>query len=108
MVLTFSSDWGRYFISFEPDVYLSKLKIPVLAINGSYDMNVPSKVNLEGMNKSLKKAGNKHFETVEFEGLNHLFQTAKTGLPAEYGEIEETIAPQVLEKITDWIKNLKQ
>jgi pimeloyl-ACP methyl ester carboxylesterase len=55
MVLTFSSDWGRYFISFEPDVYLSKLKIPVLAINGSYDMNVPSKVNLEGMNKSLKK-----------------------------------------------------
>jgi hypothetical protein len=39
----------------------------------------------------------------EMPGLNHLFQTAKTGAPSEYGEIEETMAPGVLAVIGDWI-----
>jgi hypothetical protein len=32
-----------------------------------------------------------------------LFQTSQTGLLNEYGKIEETISPQVLETIADWI-----
>jgi hypothetical protein len=36
-------------------------------------------------------------------GLNHLFQTAKTGMPAEYGAIEETFAPAALDRISRWI-----
>jgi len=36
-------------------------------------------------------------------GLNHLFQTAKTGNPNEYGDIEETMSPVALEKIAGWI-----
>jgi len=35
-----------------------------------------------------------------------LFQTAKTGAPAEYAEIEETISPVALDKMASWI--LKQ
>jgi hypothetical protein len=35
--------------------------------------------------------------------LNHLFQTATTGAPAEYGKIEETVSPTVLELIASWI-----
>ena len=57
--------------------------------------------------KALEKAGNKNFETVEFEGLNHLFQTAKTGNPSEYGQITETFSPTVLDKISSWILSLK-
>ncbi len=102
----FSSSWGRYFLKFNPDNYISKIKVPLLALNGSLDLNVPSKENLEGIRTSLEKGGNKNYEVVEFEGLNHLFQTAKTGSPTEYGTIEETISPKVLEKIGTWVKSL--
>lgn len=102
-----SSEWFRYFIKFNPDDYLATIKIPVLALNGSLDLQVSAKENLAGIKSSLTKAGNKKFEIVEFDGLNHLFQTAKTGNPAEYGQIEETFSPKVLDKISSWILQLK-
>ncbi|MDP2454406.1 MULTISPECIES: S9 family peptidase [unclassified Kaistella] len=102
-----SSAWFQYFIKFNPDDYLSKVKIPVLAVDGSLDMQVSAKENLAGIKKSLTKAGNNKFETIEFEGLNHLFQTAKTGNPSEYGQIEETFSPKVLDKISSWILALQ-
>lgn len=95
--------WFRYFLAFDPGVYLSKVKVPVLALNGNLDTQVTSKENLEGIRKSLTRAGNKNFEIVPFENLNHLFQTAKTGSVSEYAHIEETIAPAVLEKIGAWV-----
>ena len=101
------SNWFRYFIKFTPDLYLSQIKIPVLALNGSLDFQVPAKENLVAIKKSLTKANNKNFETLEIEGKNHLFQTAKTGSFSEYGQIEETISPKVLDKMSAWILNLK-
>ncbi|MDI9308863.1 MAG: hypothetical protein QM535_01510 [Limnohabitans sp.] len=62
--------------------------------------------NLEGFKKELTKAGNKKFEIVNFEELNHLFQNCKTGAFSEYVEIEQTISPKVLEKMSDWILKL--
>ncbi len=102
-----SSPWFRYFIKFNPDTYLSKIKIPVLAVNGSLDFQVPSKENLEAIGQSLKKAGNPSFKTEELPGLNHLFQEAKTGAFSEYAEIEQTISPTVLNRMTGWILKLK-
>lgn len=103
-----ASPWFQYFIKYNPDDYLSRIKIPVLALNGSLDMQVPAKENLAGIQKSLTTAGNRNFEVIELHGLNHLFQTAKTGSTTEYGQIEETIAPQVLNKMSDWILKLKK
>jgi len=54
----------------------------------------------------LEEGGNKHFETDELPGLNHLFQTARTGAPSEYAVIEETISPVALEKMAGWILKL--
>ncbi len=102
-----SSPWFRYFIKFNPDQYLSKIKIPVLALNGSLDFQVSSKENLEAISKSLKKAGNPDFKTQELPGLNHLFQEAKTGAFTEYAEIEQTISPSALNTMTRWILKLK-
>ena len=103
-----SSPWFQYFIKFNPNDYLSKVKIPVLAVDGSLDLQVSAKENLAGIKNSLTKAGNKNFEIVEFEGLNHLFQTATTGNPSEYGQIEETFSPKVLDKISSWILQLQK
>jgi fermentation-respiration switch protein FrsA (DUF1100 family) len=99
-----SSAWMRYFIEYDPTNALSKVTCPVLAINGEKDLQVPPKLNLPAIRKALEAAGNKNFEVDELPGLNHLFQTAKTGSPNEYGQIEETISPLALEKITAWIQ----
>ena len=98
--------WFRYFITFDPAATLRQVKCPVLAINGEKDLQVRPSENLPAIRKALEAGGNPHFETVELPGLNHLFQTAKTGSPAEYGEIEETMSPVALEKMSSWI--LKQ
>lgn len=102
----FSSPWFRYFLTYDPATALRRVTCPVLAINGSLDKQVLPAQNLPVIRKTLEEAGNKHFEIDELPGLNHLFQTAKTGAPAEYAQIEETISPVALEKISSWI--LKQ
>jgi uncharacterized protein len=101
-----NSLWMRYFISYDPATALAQVTCPVLALNGSKDLQVSPSQNLPAIRKALEAGGNKHFEIVELPGLNHLFQTAKTGSPNEYEQIEETIAPVALDKIATWI--LKQ
>jgi fermentation-respiration switch protein FrsA (DUF1100 family) len=101
-----TSPWMRYFLTYDPATALGKLTCPVLAINGSLDLQVPPTQNLPAIKKALHDGGNKQFEIAELPGLNHLFQTAKTGSPSEYGEIEETMSPVALDKIASWI--LKQ
>lgn len=98
--------WFRYFICFNPQVYLSKLKCPVLALNGTLDIQVNAEQNLKGIEKALKKAKNKNFEIYKAKGMNHLFQKAKTGNVNEYQQIEETINQSVLDKISTWINEL--
>lgn len=98
-----TSPWFHYFLTYDPAIALRRLSCPVLAINGGKDTQVLPKQNLPPIRKALQEVGNQHFEVDELPGLNHLFQTAKTGAPAEYAEIEETISPIALEKIASWI-----
>lgn len=100
------SPWFRYFLSYDPATALRKVTCPVLAINGEKDTQVSPSQNLPAIRRALEAAGNKNFEVDELPGLNHLFQTAKTGAPYEYAQIEETMSPVALDKIATWI--LKQ
>ncbi|MCC9168733.1 alpha/beta hydrolase family protein [Pontibacter harenae] len=106
IVAQLSSPWVRYFLSYDPAPTLQKLKMPVLAINGSKDLQVPASQNLPATERALKGGRNKSYTIKELPGLNHLFQTAKTGSPTEYGQIEETIAPVALETISTWMKGI--
>jgi hypothetical protein len=101
-----SYNWFRYFISTDPAVFWEKVKCPVLALNGEKDMQVAADVNLPAIEKAVKSGGNNRVRTVKLPELNHLFQHCTTGLPAEYGEIEETISPEVLKIMSDWIHGL--
>ena len=100
------SPWFQYFLQYDPAVALRQVKCPVLAINGEKDTQVIPSQNLPAIREALEAGGNKQFETEILPGLNHLFQTAKTGSPNEYAEIEETISPIALERMSNWI--LKQ
>jgi len=95
--------WFRYFLTYDPSETLSKIKCPVLAINGEKDLQVPPKENLKVIEKALKKGKNKDYTIKEIKGLNHLFQTANTGSPSEFVQIEETFSPNALSIISAWI-----
>ena len=98
--------WFRYFLMADPFAFWKKVKCPVLALNGEIDLQVAADENLPAIEKVLKSGGNNSVKTMKLPELNHLFQHCKTGLPAEYGEIEETFSPEVLKIITDWILDL--
>lgn len=95
--------WFRYFLTYDPLPALRKVRCPVLAINGEKDLQVDPAQNLPPIETALKEAGNADFTVKVFPGLNHLFQHCQTGSPTEYGKIEETISPEVLELIAGWI-----
>ena len=80
-----------------------KVHVPVLALNGERDTQVPAHEDLEAIEQALKDGGNRDYKIVLLPKLNHLFQNSKTGSPSEYAEIEETIAPVALVTMGDWI-----
>jgi pimeloyl-ACP methyl ester carboxylesterase len=97
----FASDYLRDLLAYDPSLFVPKIKVPFLAINGSKDLQVAPKQNLDGFRKLL--AGNKDATFIELPGLNHLFQTVTTGGISEYGDIDETFAPVALDAVSDWI-----
>jgi len=97
------SPWMRYFLRYDSRIALRNVHVPVLALGGTLDVQVPASENLSGIDAALKAAGNTDYRVVELPNLNHLFQTATTGAPAEYATIEKTVAPAVLDLIASWI-----
>jgi len=95
--------WMQYFLKYDPRTSLRQVRVPVLALDGSLDLQVPPKADLAAIDSTLKRAGNRDYEVKELPGLNHLFQTAKTGSPNEYATIDETFSPAALQIIADWI-----
>ncbi|GHE38135.1 alpha/beta hydrolase [Sphingobacterium griseoflavum] len=91
----------RYFMRIDPVPFIEKIDVPVFAAFGTKDLQVPFAPNLESLTDHLPNRKD-HFLKA-YEGLNHLFQQAKTGSPQEYAEIEETFNEQVLHDLSDWI-----
>jgi uncharacterized protein len=95
--------WMEYFLNYNPSVYLKQVRCPVLAINGGKDLQVAPKENLSAIEQALRSGVCKDITIKEIENLNHLFQHSASGSPVEYGTIEETIAPEVLELMLKWL-----
>lgn len=110
-IMTFNNllnnEWGREFLSYKAEDYLSKLKVPLLTVNGEKDIQVPGQSNYDAFRQfkysSKAKKKNKY---VLAPGLNHLMQHCVTCTITEYGDIEETFSEDVLEAMVNWIKNL--
>ena len=95
------TDWFRYFLDYDPRDDLEALKIPLLAMYGALDLQVPPEQSVPVLEKINARHGKIEIQT--FPELNHLFQHATTGLPSEYATIEETLAPEVMRTMKDWI-----
>jgi len=95
------SKWLDFFVMYDPAETIGKIKCPVMALNGSLDMQVPAHANLNQL-KNLLPDNPNHF-IKEYSGKNHLFQECTKATSLQYGEIEETIALEVLEDIVKWV-----
>ncbi len=95
------SPWYRTVLTLDPRTYLGRVKVPVLALNGQLDRQVPANENIPATKQAL--AHDRDVTVREMPGLNHLFQHAETGALTEYALIEETISPEVLTLVGDWI-----
>ncbi|MXX71137.1 MAG: alpha/beta fold hydrolase [Gemmatimonadetes bacterium] len=102
-VTQFNTPWFRYFLTYEPATVIEQVTVPVLAINGEKDLQVPYEENLREIEAALHRGGNTNYEIHALPDLNHLFQHSETGAPSEYATIEETWSVDVMELIADWI-----
>lgn len=96
-----NTPWFRELVAYDPRVTLAEVNVPVLAVNGSKDLQVLPTPNLEGIRASLDH--NEDATVMEFPGLNHLFQHADKGTMDEYGMIDETVAPEVIDAVSAWL-----
>ena len=96
--------WLDWFTNYDPTDNIRQTRCPVFALNGNYDCQVISSLCLPAFQKLLPPSKKNLIK--EYQGLNHLFQHSTTGLPTEYGSIEETISPEVLSDIVAWMKQL--
>jgi uncharacterized protein len=94
--------WMRTFLRLDPIPYLEKVHVPVLALAGALDLQVP-KDNLPRIEAALRRAKNPDVTTRLLPGLNHLFQHTQTGAPEEYRTNEETFAPEAIQLVCDWV-----
>ncbi|WP_440959775.1 alpha/beta hydrolase family protein [Oceanicaulis sp. LC35] len=96
-----SRDWYRALVNYDPADWFSQIEQPVLALQGSLDLQIVAESNVRGLEMIL--ADHPDAQIVMLEGRNHMFQNAQTGLMTEYAQIEETMDPEAMQIIADWI-----
>jgi len=104
-VAEMNNPWINWFIDYDPSDDIRQTRCPVFALNGDRDCQVISTLCLPAFQRLLPTSKKNRIK--QYPGLNHLFQHSATGVPTEYGEIEETIAPEVLSDIAEWINSIK-
>ncbi|MBQ0130125.1 MAG: alpha/beta hydrolase, partial [bacterium] len=101
-----TSPWMFYFLKYDPTEAIANTNCPTLLLNGSLDLQVLASQNLPAYEKIASDYGKTNMTIREFPGLNHLFQHCTTGSPNEYVNIDETISPEVLQTILEFIKGI--
>ena len=93
----------KTFMTLEPAHYLHQVTIPVLALNGTLDLQVAHDQNLPAIEEALQKGGNTSYRMEALPDLNHMFQKAEKGTVEEYGMLEETFNIEAMELISIWL-----
>lgn len=99
-----NSPWIDWFLDYDPTPDIAATACPVMAINGDKDCQVLASLNLSAIKRALPQ--NPHTLIKAYPALNHLFQHCQTGLPTEYRNIEETLSPEVLKDMAEWINKI--
>lgn len=100
---TVNGPWFRFFMHHDPRPDLRRLDVPVLALFGEKDLQVPPAQSAGEVERALTASSSPDWSVRTLDGLNHLFQEAETGNPAEYARLEQTMSPEALSTVSDWI-----
>ncbi len=98
-----TNEWMKFFLTYDPAAALRAVRCPVLAINGTTDLQVWHEQNLDAIERIMTEAGG-DITIKRYEGLNHLFQPSETGNPSEYATIEITFDESVMDDMVQWIR----
>ena len=97
------SPWFKFFLDYDPAPTLAKVQVPVLALFGGKDLQVPAEPNRRAMEEVFAKSGLKDYRLVVMPGANHLYQEANTGSVSEYAKLKKEFLPGFLDLLTTWI-----
>ncbi len=97
------SPWYKSFYEYDPAPAAQALTIPVLALYGELDTQVPAAMNAAALSEALAESDSPDFTIMTLPGANHLFQEAVTGSPSEYAELKQEFVSGFLESIREWI-----
>lgn len=101
--MAFNQPWFKFFIGYDPTEDWKSVQCPVLALNGTKDIQVSSTMNLPAIEKNLSEGKNEDVTIMPLEGLNHLFQKCTICDVKEYTTIDHTFEQEVLEIIQKFI-----
>lgn len=96
--------WFASFLAFDPAKVMSRVKQPILVLQGELDRQVPAHHGgrLVELARARKKAP--AVELRQLAGVNHLLVRATTGEVSEYPMLQErTIVPEAGEAIANWL-----
>lgn len=93
----------RFVLAFDPSNTYARLDIPALVLFGKRDPITPYRVHAAAIERAIGQSDQTDTTIESLPYMNHLFQRAKTGSPAEFGQIEEAMSPEALETISEWI-----
>lgn len=92
--------WLREFLDWDPRADLIRARVPVLAITGEHDLQVPPD-DLAVMARLLGEGG----ETYLAPGVSHVLRRVdgRPSLSAYRREAREPLAPDVVERVVRWV-----
>ncbi len=102
-IRTMTTPWFRGLLDYDPTEAFQELDVPVLALIGELDLQVPPSQNIPALEEAFTNGKATDYTVRVLPQLNHLLQTATTGAIGEYAQIEETMSPVALKIISDWI-----
>lgn len=102
---TWQSSWFESFFGYDPQPALVALDVPVIALYGELDTQVPAGPNSIAMSEAIARSNIPGYTIATIFSANHLFQEAVTGSINEYARLEREFAPEFLTILTEWLSD---
>jgi hypothetical protein len=90
-------------LAWDPARIVPLVDCPTLLVYGARDMQVPSLENIAAARALLQRFDKPGWAVREFAGMNHVFQHCRTGMPDEYGAIDQVMDDEVVGEVVNWI-----
>ena len=101
--------WYRSLLTFDPAAVMSRVRQPILIVQGALDKQVPPHHADRLAELARARRNARPVEVKQLPGINHLLVPAQTGHVSEYASLDtKEITPDVAHTISDWIATVRR